>query len=573
MISGVAGSAGVEFLILFPSLYVVQGPADDVQQPLHVNRLRHIPITSGLERALPGDGQSIRRERKHGDRTGGRIRFQDAGCLPAVQLRQTQIHENQIGLLQTGCIHSVPSIDRKEDFVTCTLQYEPYELVVVHVILDDQDAALAHGKINYTASQSSGQSGRTRENTEKLFHTGWMGKSHIMVGVHANNDDTMRILFVADGRSPIAQNWIRHFASRNDEVHLVSTFSCSVDFPLASLQIIPVAFSGLRRGGRPAGSAPSRTLGLRTTLRHWFGPLTIRPAAQRLRDLIADVKPDLIHAMRIPYEGMLAADASLGRPLLISTWGNDFTLHAPSTRLMSHYTRWTMQVADALHTDCQRDLRLAGEWGFGVHKPGLVIPGNGGVRTDVFFPPAEHVQEPVIINPRGFRPYVRNEVFFKAIPLVLRSRPNARFIFAAMAGEPQAEEWLHDLNIAHAVELLRPLPHIQMAEVFRRAQIVASPSVHDGTPNSLLEGMACGCFPVAGDLESVREWITPEVNGLLFDPNDPEDTASALVRAIEDSQLRHKGEIMNQDLIESRAEYGRNMQRAEGFYELVRRGG
>ena len=68
-----------------------------------------------------------------------------------------------------------------------------------------------------------------------------------------------------------------------------------------------------------------------------------------------------------------------------------------------------------------------------------------------------------------------------------------------------------------------------MADVFRRAQIVASPSIHDGTPNTLLEGIACGCFPVAGDLESIREWITPDENGLLFDSNDPQSIAKAIV--------------------------------------------
>jgi hypothetical protein len=33
----------------------------------------------------------------------------------------------------------------------------------------------------------------------------------------------MKILYVADGRSPIAQNWIRYFAERGDEVYLAST--------------------------------------------------------------------------------------------------------------------------------------------------------------------------------------------------------------------------------------------------------------------------------------------------------------------------------------------------------------
>lgn len=378
----------------------------------------------------------------------------------------------------------------------------------------------------------------------------------------------MKILYVVDARSPIALNWIRHFAQR-DEVHIASTFQCSLDFPVKSLEITPVAFSSAKKRTQRPGTASARTLGLRTAIRHWFGPLTIRRAAQRLREYIQRVQPDLVHAMRIPYEGMMSADAYTGAPLIVSIWGNDFTLHAPSTAMMSHYTRWTMKVADALHSDCQRDVRLAREWGLSVDKPYLVAPGNGGIRSDVFHPAEKPVEEPVIINPRGFRPYVRNDAFFKAIPLVLAKHPNARFLCTSMAGEKQAEQWIRELEIGHAVELLAPVPHFEMADVFRRAQIVVSPSIHDGTPNTLLEGMACGCFPAAGDLESIREWITPNENGLLFDSNDPHSIAEALIHALENKNLREQAAGLNREIIASRAEYTSNMQRAEAFYEKV----
>jgi len=380
----------------------------------------------------------------------------------------------------------------------------------------------------------------------------------------------MKILYVVDARSPIATNWIRHFAERgDDEIYIASTFQCELDFPIKSLEITPVAFSAVKRSSQRPGTASARTVNLRTAIRQWFGPLTIRRASQRLRRYIEQVKPDIIHAMRIPYEGMLSADAYTGIPLIVSVWGNDFTLHAPSTSMMSHYTRWTMEVADALHADCQRDVRLAREWGLSVDKPHLVAPGNGGIRSDVFYPAEKPVEEPVIINPRGFRPYVRNDSFFKAIPLVLAKHPNAKFICALMAGDAQAIEWIRELEIGHAVELLAPMPHFEMAEVFRRAQIVVSPSVHDGTPNSLLEGIACGCFPAAGDLESIREWITPNENGLLFDANDPRSIADALITAIENKSLRSKAAGLNQELIASRAEYKSNMLRVEAFYRQV----
>ena len=63
--------------------------------------------------------------------------------------------------------------------------------------------------------------------------------------------------------------------------------------------------AAFKKPSQRPGSASSRTLGLRTVIRQWFGPLTVRRASQKLRTFIERVKPDLIHAMRIPYEGML----------------------------------------------------------------------------------------------------------------------------------------------------------------------------------------------------------------------------------------------------------------------------
>ncbi len=130
-------------------------------------------------------------------------------------------------------------------------------------------------------------------------------------------------------------------------------------------------------------------------------------------------------------------------------------------------------------------------------------------------------------------------------------------------------EWIKELKIEHAVQLNPPLSHAQMADVFRSAQIVVSPAVHDGTPNSLLEGMACGCFPVVGDLESIREWITHGQNGLLVDPNDPQSIADGILLALEREDLRQEAAGLNANIISARAEYETNMKRVEEFYKSV----
>jgi len=401
----------------------------------------------------------------------------------------------------------------------------------------------------------------------------------------------MRLLFVADGRSPIALNWIHHFVNSGYEVHLVTTFPIEPALTFASVTFIPVAFSGAksldnRRENRLSMIniiTGASFVGLRTAIRQWFGPFTLHSAKNSLEVIIDRVKPDLIHAMRIPYEGMLVA-LTLNRvketqsrqnqpPFLVSVWGNDFTLHGTSTPLMTHYTKLTLRIADALHTDCMRDQRLASEWGFPQENPAIVLPGGGGVNLDVFSPPDHSYrldrELKTVINPRGVRAYIRNDTFFQSAALVLEKYPQVRFICTGMEDDAQIRAMVNDLGIASSVDLLPKVSYSRMPDLFKAAQVAVSPSTHDGTPNTLLEAMACGCFPIAGDIESLREWIIPGENGLLVDPTDPHALSQSILTALNDDDLRSKAARYNSQLIADKASHQVVMKNAERFYKSL----
>ncbi|MEN3334565.1 MAG: hypothetical protein V7641_3930 [Blastocatellia bacterium] len=410
----------------------------------------------------------------------------------------------------------------------------------------------------------------------------------------------MRICFIADARSPIARNWIAHFIARRHEVQIISTYPCAADaFPGAPMHHLPLAFSRLagdaRVGGQSGGPAsPIATalrarrsgllagISLKAHLR--ITPVELHRHIEPMKSLLKQIAPDIVHAMRIPFEGILAAKAAPPHlPLLISVWGNDFTLCAPDNPLIARQTRQALGRADALHTDCRRDLALAiEEWGFDAKKLAAVLPGAGGIQMTRFYADTSderlrqqlNISEdaPVIINARGFRDYVRNDVYFAAIPLVLKKYPQVVFLCVAMYGNTLAEKWVQQFGIAANVRLLPQVERDEMANLFRLARVAVSPSLHDGTPNTLLEAMACGCLPVAGRIESVEEWIEDQVNGLLCDATNVESLAGAMIRALEDEPLRQAARERNRQLIAERAEYHYAMQQAEAFYkEIIRR--
>ena len=406
----------------------------------------------------------------------------------------------------------------------------------------------------------------------------------------------MHILLVADGRSPITRRWVSAVTALGHRITLVSSFpSAPVEGVEADL-LMPVAFSALAAGQPAAGQAAARPRsgGARQIIsafrapflagRYLLGPLTLAWYGPRFRKLVERVQPDLVHALRIPYEGMLAAATPPGVPLAVSIWGNDLTLHARGSTAMGNLTRRTLKRADALLADAARDIRLGRAWGFDGRKPSLVVPGSGGLDLDeieharhnaasgIYEPALETLppDTPLVLNPRGFRTgSVRNDTFFQAIPLVLERKPNVSFACAAMAGQPEALRWVERLKLHDKVTLLPLMPQPHLWRLFLRAEVSVSISQHDGTPNSLLEAMALGCFPIAGDIESLREWITPGLNGLLVPPDSPPALAEAILLALDNPALRARAAAENARRVAERAALSVVRARIDALYTSI----
>jgi len=397
------------------------------------------------------------------------------------------------------------------------------------------------------------------------------------------------ILIVADGRSPTAQSWIENIQALDYRVSLISTYPCQELPDLAHFHILPISFSQFSRGKDPANK-PGRQSTIKSwlrrlapalqNLRYRLGPLTLPRRRGDYQKLVEEIKPDLVHALRIPFEGMLASQTPKPLPLAVAIWGNDLTLHARGSTLMKRWTRRCLARADALSADSFRDIRLAKDWGFALDAPTLVVPGSGGldlaaIQNATTFEENNYGMPDSgawILNPRGVRPgSVHQGAFFAAIPKIIAKRPEAIFICPGLKDVPFAEGWVRSLGIDAQTYLLPHLPQAELWSLMKRASLFVSPSSHDGTPNSFLEALACGCFPVVGDIESLQEWIHPRENGLLVDPQDPKALAEGILWALDHPQVREDAATRNKDLIQKRAAQKATHPQIDAFYSNLLR--
>jgi glycosyltransferase involved in cell wall biosynthesis len=391
----------------------------------------------------------------------------------------------------------------------------------------------------------------------------------------------VRILFVADGRSPTTISWLSYWIDRGDEVHLISTYACDPIRGLSSIEIINTAYSSLSSTGKDSrkGKILRSARGFLRVVRSNLGPLNLKSARIKYLKYLEQIHPDIVHALRIPFEGLLAQVTPKGIPLVISIWGNDITLHAKGSPIMAFATRKTLQRADALFADTRRDIRLGRLMGLSKAAQTLEIPGAGGIKFGGFDPakfngsfPENLPDEPIIVNPRGQRPgSLRQDKFFLAVKYYIESGSAGIFVCPSLKDDTSSRQLIKHPEIQDRVYLWPKLPQPELWYLFSKARVYASPCIHDGTPNSLLEAIALGCFPVTGNIESMKEWIVNGENGLLVDANDPRAFADAMIQAINNPALRSKAAKINADLVARRANYQQNMEAArEIYFRLVK---
>jgi glycosyltransferase involved in cell wall biosynthesis len=78
--------------------------------------------------------------------------------------------------------------------------------------------------------------------------------------------------------------------------------------------------------------------------------------------------------------------------------------------------------------------------------------------------------------------------------------------------------------------------------------------------------MALGCFPIVGEIESVREWIVDGVNGYLVDPGHAPQVAEMIIRALADDPLMRIAAEKNHHIINTRAERQIVANMVENYY-------
>ncbi len=209
------------------------------------------------------------------------------------------------------------------------------------------------------------------------------------------------------------------------------------------------------------------------------------------------------------------------------------------TRLLLRLLRRLLPAADAIVANSRDSAEEAERWIRGakavelIHNP-AVDPERvaRAMEARVDHPWFEEGQPPVVLCAGRLVPQKDLPTLLRAFAEVVRARP-ARLVVLGEGPERSALETLAErLGTAHLVDfagfVIDPMPWMAKARVF------ALSSVFEGSPNALVEAMACGTAVVSTDCRSgPRETLADGALGGLVPVGDAGALAAALLEALE----------------------------------------
>lgn len=270
------------------------------------------------------------------------------------------------------------------------------------------------------------------------------------------------------------------------------------------------------------------------------GPL----AAGKVRDIIADVKPDIVHAFL--YRAIQFARAAKTPAFkLIASPRVNYRTRGP---LILWWDRFNKDKDDLVisESDSSRDFLIKHQG----YSPEKVITVRNGVDSGFWvYNEAERVEtrfkadikddELLLFSSGRLDKQKGYEYLLRALALIKDRAPGLKTVIAGTG--PLEKKLLNlagELKLDYRVRFCGEQEHIR--PWLSAADMFALPSLWEGVPNSLLEAMSAGKPCLATSVDGVLEVAEPETDILAARPASHAALADQLMRLYADPALRQK---------------------------------
>lgn len=294
-------------------------------------------------------------------------------------------------------------------------------------------------------------------------------------------------------------------------------------------------------------------------------------ANEVLEKIILEIQPDIIHSFEMQgcsYPILKTMQKYPAIKWLYSCWGSDlyyyqqFSIHLTKIRLV-------LSRVNYLHTDCNRDFALAKKLGFQGKHMG-VIPGGTGFKLQELQAFKLPLKERKIILVKGYEHHLgRGLNIVKALHALQNKIENYKVV--VFGAHPVVIDYIQSNQLNFTVFDRHSLLHKELIKLMGKSLIYIGNSISDGIPNTLLEAIVMGAFPIQSNPGGVTEEIIKDgVNGLLI--NNPESILTIqnlILKSISNHYFLEQAAYINTILAKDKLDYDQNRIKVISIYDAI----
>ena len=290
-----------------------------------------------------------------------------------------------------------------------------------------------------------------------------------------------------------------------------------------------------------------------------------------LEKVITEIQPDVIHSFEMQscsYSIFKTMEKHPKIKWLYSCWGNDLFYYKQFSSHIKKIKKVLKRV-DFLHTDCYRDFEIAKELGFSRMHVG-VIPGGTGYKLEETNQYKLPLIERKIILVKGYEHNLgRGLNVIKALESIIKNIQ--KYDVVVFGAHQKVIDYIKTNQLNFEVFGRHELSHQELMQLMGKSLFYIGNSVSDGMPNTLLEAIAMGAFPMQSNPGKVTEEIIENgVNGLLINNAESIDEIKGVVlKAISYDEILQSASKKNHDIAIEKLEYSVNKKKVIQIYNLI----
>ena len=291
-------------------------------------------------------------------------------------------------------------------------------------------------------------------------------------------------------------------------------------------------------------------------------------ANEALEEIILEIQPDVIHSFEMQscsYPILKTMQKYPHIPWLYSCWGNDLYYYQQfSTHLKK--IKQVLQRVDFLHTDCNRDFILAKKIGF-LGKHVGVIPGGTGYKLAELEKYKLPVEERKIILVKGYEnEFGRGLNIIKALQQL-----KLDYEIVVFGSHINVINYIIANKLEFKVFDRHGLSHQELMELMGKSLLYIGNSISDGIPNTLLEALVMGAFPIQSNPGgATAEIVENGMNSFLIEnPESIMDIQNIILKFLSSPQLVKDAVKINGNLAQDRLDYKSNRVKVISIYNLI----